>query len=79
MCANDTDATTVCNDVLKRFTAKVDASARQTMKMELRRDVINRFDQFRHLDEEDSVRVVLDEKMQQRLQKYLQNLKARSK
>ena len=55
------------------------ADARHTMKLELRRNLLDRFVQFRKKDEDDTVEVILKEKMQQRLAAYLASLKSRSK
>ena len=79
LCDSNDAAADACNDALKRLTTNVVADARHTMKLELRRNLLDRFVQFRKKDEDDSVEVILKEKMQQRLAAYLASLKTRSK
>ena len=79
LCDSNDAAADACNGALKRLTANVVADARHTMKLELRRNLLDRFVQFRKKDEDDSVEVILKEKMQQRLAAYLASLKTRSK
>ena len=80
MSDNVTDARVICVDALHRMMSpKVVPSARHTVKMELRRNVIDRLVKDRQKDVDFSVGVILEKEMQDTLAKYLAALSKKSK
>ena len=75
-----TDGQAICVDALHRMMSpKVVPSARHTVKMELRRNVIDRLQKDRQKDIDFSVGVILQQEMKDTLAKYLAALSKRNK
>lgn len=69
----------VCNDVLHHLTSKVVPDARNTVKIELRKTILERVKQEGSKDIDFSVGLILKKEMQETLGKYLAALSQRKK
>ena len=69
----------VCNDVLHHLTSKVVPDARHTVKMELRKTILERVKKEGSKDIDFSVGLILKKEMQETLGKYLAALSQRKK
>ena len=69
----------VCNNVLHNLTSKVVPDARHTVKMELRKTILERVKKEGSKDIDFSVGLILKKEMQETLGKYLAALSQRKK
>ena len=79
MCDDASEGRIICNDVLRQLTRNVVSDARHVVKMELRRNVLERLERDGQKDIDFSVGLIMQEQMQQILGKYLATLRNKSK
>ena len=79
MCDDASEGRIICNDVLRQLTRNVVSDARHVVKMELRRNILERLERDGQKDIDFSVGLIMQEQMQQILGKYLAALRNKSK